>query len=173
MKGTKYTKEILEILTKESSSFSEILRKMNKAVKGGNVNHLKNRINEFNIDISHFRGRGWKKFEKGHIPKNILDKKKFEDLYLKEGSNIITDRLKSYCIRFGCLENKCNKCKNDGNWNGSKLTLQIDHINGIRDDNRIGNLRILCPNCHSQTDTYSGKRRDVKENLSVLKTVKV
>ena len=57
----------------------------------------------------------------------------------------------------------CQKCGNSGEWNGKILKLQIDHINGIYNDNRLVNLRFLCPNCHSQTETFSGKHRGNKK----------
>lgn len=56
------------------------------------------------------------------------------------------------------MEYRCSICGNTGEWNSKKLVLQLDHINGIHNDNRIENLRLLCPNCHSQTDTFCGKR---------------
>lgn len=53
----------------------------------------------------------------------------------------------------------CEKCENAGLWEGSPISLQLDHINGISNDNREENLRFLCPNCHSQTETFSGKAK--------------
>lgn len=55
------------------------------------------------------------------------------------------------------LENKCYECNLEPFWNNKFLVLQIDHINGINNDNRLENLRYLCPNCHSQTDTFTSK----------------
>ena len=54
------------------------------------------------------------------------------------------------------MEYKCQKC-GISEWLGNPLTLQLDHINGVNNDHRLTNLRFLCPNCHSQTDTYAGK----------------
>ena len=65
--------------------------------------------------------------------------------------------VKKIVIENGFLDNECSICKLGPEWNGVKLVLQLDHINGIYNDNRIENLRILCPNCHSQTATYAGK----------------
>lgn len=62
----------------------------------------------------------------------------------------------------GILRDECYEC-GISRWLGTKLTLQLDHINGINDDNRIDNLRMLCPNCHSQTETFSGKNNRAKK----------
>ena len=56
------------------------------------------------------------------------------------------------------LPYECNECK-ISEWNSKKLSLHLDHINGINGDNRIENLRFLCPNCHSLTETYTGKNK--------------
>lgn len=68
------------------------------------------------------------------------------------------------CIKKRILQNKileyrCSLCNIDDNWNNNKLTLQLDHINGINNDHRLSNLRFLCPNCHSQQETYAGKNK--------------
>ena len=68
-------------------------------------------------------------------------------------------QLKKRLIYSGLLEYKCVKCNNTGEWMGEKISLEIDHINGVNDDNRLENLRILCPNCHSQTPTFKNKNR--------------
>ncbi len=62
--------------------------------------------------------------------------------------------LKIRLIEENIIEYKCEKCNNIGNWLSKKLILQVDHINGVNNDNRICNLRFLCPNCHSQTETF-------------------
>ena len=74
-----------------------------------------------------------------------------------ENSTFPRHKLKERIIKENLIEYKCDFCNNNGDWNGEKLSLHIDHKNGINNDNRIGNLRFLCPNCHSQTSTYSGK----------------
>lgn len=78
-----------------------------------------------------------------------------------ENSPYINNRilLKKRCLDNGWLENKCAFCGTGPVWNGKPLTLQLDHINGKNNDHRIENLRILCPNCHTQTETYAGRRR--------------
>jgi len=72
------------------------------------------------------------------------------------------------------LDYKCNYCGNDGEYNGKPLSLHLDHINGINDDNRLDNLRFLCPNCHSQTETYGGKsNKQIKVKVKKQRPKKV
>lgn len=77
---------------------------------------------------------------------------------LVENSNYCRSSLKRRVISLGLLENKCSVCNLLPEWQGKVLSLQLDHINGIPNDNRIENLRIICPNCHSQTSNFAGKK---------------
>ncbi len=70
--------------------------------------------------------------------------------------------LKKRLLKEGLLEYKCAICGNTGEWLGQPLTLQLDHINGDHFDHRLENLRLLCPNCHSQTETFSGKNKNIE-----------
>jgi hypothetical protein len=65
-------------------------------------------------------------------------------------------------LQEGILENVCVLCGQDENWNGMKISLILDHINGIYNDNRIENLRIVCPNCNAGLDTHAGKNANKK-----------
>jgi hypothetical protein len=79
--------------------------------------------------------------------------------------------IKHRLIRAGLLENRCQEC-GLSEWRGRPLMAHIDHINGIKDDHRLENLRMLCPNCHSQTDTYGGhnarRRRELQEPAQLM-----
>jgi 5-methylcytosine-specific restriction endonuclease McrA len=67
--------------------------------------------------------------------------------------------IKRNAIKYNLIPYECGVCKNQGKHNGLDLTLQLDHINGNNKDQRPSNLRFLCPNCHSQTETYAGGNR--------------
>jgi hypothetical protein len=80
---------------------------------------------------------------------------------LVEDSPYTNNRInvKRYVLEAGLLKNECTLCGLGPVWNGLPIVLQLDHINGVNNDHRIENLRILCPNCHTQTETFAGKRR--------------
>lgn len=77
--------------------------------------------------------------------------------------------LKNRIINNNLIKYKCRECGNDGKWNNKKLSLHLEHINGVNNDNRLLNLTFLCPNCHSQTETYGGKG---KKKVSKIKKCK-
>jgi hypothetical protein len=78
--------------------------------------------------------------------------------------NYQTFKLKNRLLKEGLIENKCSKC-NISEWNNTPINCELDHINGIRHDHHLSNLRMLCPNCHSQTSTYRGK--NVSKTMAV------
>lgn len=137
-------KEELEILVKESSSLSEILRKQNKSNSGTALKVLKNKLNSYGIDY-HF------------LDEKSISKKLELDEILVNGKNYSSKRLKDRLIKAGIKEDVCEIC-GISEWMGKKLTLQLHHINGVHNDNRLENLQILCPNCHSLTDNFGNKK---------------
>ena len=66
--------------------------------------------------------------------------------------------VKSYIIRHNLIPYKCNTCGNVGEWFGKPMSLELHHINGINNDNRLENLTFLCPNCHAITENYGNKK---------------
>ena len=110
---------------------------------------VKERIKLLNIDTSHFKGR---KSKSSSNPIYTL-----EEILVENSSYENIARLKSRILKANLLEYKCMNCGNTGEWNGKPLVLQLEHKNGKHNDHRLFNLCFLCPNCHSQTDTYAGK----------------
>jgi 5-methylcytosine-specific restriction endonuclease McrA len=76
-------------------------------------------------------------------------------------SSFTHNTIKNNLVKNNLIPYECATCKNQGKHNGLKLTLQLDHINGNKKDQRLSNLRFLCPNCHSQTETYAGGNRKI------------
>jgi Zn finger protein HypA/HybF involved in hydrogenase expression len=72
--------------------------------------------------------------------------------------------VKRRLLEAGRLENRCSQCGLN-EWQGKPLSVQIDHINGIGTDHRLENLRMLCPNCHSQTSTFGGRNAGRQRSL--------
>jgi len=81
---------------------------------------------------------------------------------LTENSKTSRDVVKRYLINKKLIKYQCNECSITNTYNSRPITLHLDHINGINNDNRLENLRVLCPNCHSQTPTYCGKSKGKK-----------
>lgn len=92
----------------------------------------------------------------------ILSKYNIDEIFI-ENSKIKRDQIKNIIIKENLIEYICSDCGNDGIWNNKVMSLQLDHINGVRNDNRIENLRFLCPNCHSQTETFCNKNLNSKK----------
>lgn len=80
-----------------------------------------------------------------------------ERTFRKGTRRVNGDRLKRYIITLGVMPYLCGSCGQSPRWNGKPLVLQVDHINGDCTDNRLENLRLLCPNCHSQTETFADR----------------
>lgn len=142
MKKT-WNDELLIKTVKEVSSFEELFKTF--GIKSSNP--IRRRVKELDLNTTHW-------FRKNCKPRahDLL----LNDVLIEHSSYTCTSALKKKLLKSGVLENKCLECGIQS-WNGKPLSLQLDHINGNRTDNRITNLRILCPNCHSQTETYAGK----------------
>lgn len=139
-------KELLQQLVNTSESLSEVLRKQGKAISGPALKVLKNTLEAYNID---YHNLNCTYTQKRHL---TLKEK------LQTETNVKSQDLKNQLIKAGLKEDKCEICGQLPEWNGKPLVLQLDHINGDHYDNRIENLRIVCPNCHTQTDTFGTKK---------------
>lgn len=149
-----YNKLNLESFAKESESLADMLRKLSIPVRGRNYDTLKKYINLYKIDISHFDG------EKQRLDKlkaiQLKKKRKIEE-YLIENKPSNSSNLKDRLYTEGYKKRICELCGQDEIWKDKKMSLILDHINGNHSDNRIENLRIVCPNCNATLDTHCGK----------------
>lgn len=149
----KSEKEIIEAIS-SSFTIAETLRKLGLAPAGGNYTTIRNIVKRLNVDISHWLGQGHMKGK----TRTTTQKYRLNDALVQNSPVVNTRHLKERLIDEGVLKNECAICGLFC-WRGKPLVLQIDHINGIHSDNRIENIRLLCPNCHSQTDTFTGKNK--------------
>lgn len=149
-----YTDEDFILAVKKAKSYSGVCRLIGLSPKGGNLNTVKNKIKKMGIDVSHFTYQAWSKGMTSD--ENTSIKKKPIEEILVEGSGWSSHQLKMRLFREGLKEKRCERC-NRTEWEGEEIPLELHHINGIHNDNRIENLQVLCPNCHALTDNYSGK----------------
>ena len=149
MSRRKYTKEILEEAVSASESFAGVVRYLGLKQAGGTQSNIARSIRDLGIDHSHFTGQGHNKGKRSPLRKTP------EDIFvvLPEGSC----RTKGNQLRRALLETGvpevCESCGIGVYWNNSPLVLEVDHIDGDFLNNLKDNLRFICPNCHSQTET--------------------
>jgi hypothetical protein len=145
MKINEYSKTDLLQLINCSDSYKNFLSKLGYSSSGNAYRHTKKYLDSVGVDYSKLTKDKWSSKEKS-----------IEEVFIS-GINFCNKSLKIKILKYGLLDYVCVICDNNGEWMGEKLSLHLDHINGDSTDNRIENLRFLCPNCHSQTETYAGK----------------
>lgn len=150
------SKELKKIIS-ESNSLSSVLKYFDLPLASANYRTLKRRLSEEEVDFSHIslgigsnKGR---KFPSKAVPLSEV---------MVKNSTYSRSTLKKRLLKDGILENKCFLCGQEPIWQGKKLVMVLDHTNGEGDDHREENLRLLCPNCNSQTSTFSGRQKKKK-----------
>lgn len=148
----------LEEVVQNSFNYREVIEEFVDYLSAGHYISLKKYIKKFNISIEHFTPYSL----------NIANqKKKSEEIFIKN-SLAHPSTIRNRIIKENIITYKC-KCGNAGQWLGQKMTLQLDHINGDRTDNRLENLEFLCPNCHSITPTYGSKNKKSNKRPKEIK----
>lgn len=142
-----FTKEELTILVKESTSFNDLIPKLGYATRSGS-NHttVRTRLDNYEIDYSHFG--------------NLNKVERTEENIFIENSTASQKTLRDWYKKGQYTEYICSICRQKPIWQGKELTLILDHINGKNRDDRLENLRWVCPNCNQQLDTtgFRGNR---------------
>jgi Zn finger protein HypA/HybF involved in hydrogenase expression len=148
----RYTDYELQKILNKSCSIRDALKQIGLTTNGGSSYiSLKRRIEASKLSTD--------KFKENYSNRLIKRKRKlsYKEIFC-ENSIATRQRVKQYIIDNNIIEYVCTDCGISDKWNGKSIVLQLDHINGINNDNRLQNLRFLCPNCHSQTHTYTSKR---------------
>ena len=152
-----WTKEIILKALCEANSKSDVLRNMGISTKSGNFQTLDRYCSLYNIVLPLFIKNANNKNNNNCFKRQVTNKELFCD-----NSKHAASTAKKRIEKDKLIEYKCKKCGNLGEWMEEKISLQLDHENGKNNDHRLENLRYLCPNCHSQTKTYSGKKLKIK-----------
>jgi hypothetical protein len=151
----KWTDELLIEAVKTSLSIRMVIIKLGLIPAGGNYDQVKARIKALSLDTSHFTGMGW---HTGNRVRAMIPAKPLEDL-LVLGSDVQSYKLKHKLFNSGVKNPECELCEWAEKSIDGRIPVELDHINGDSSDNRVENLRILCPNCHSLQPTHRGKNK--------------
>lgn len=161
----KYTKEKMQEVVSQCDCFTQVCRTLGVYPAGASWKHIKQKIETYQIDTSHFLG--------GRVSALRSGKKKLaaDVLVFDENTNKRQQSrlLRKFLFEAG-VEHCCAECRCPPIWKGKNLILEVDHKNGDWRDSRIENLRFLCPNCHSQTPKYR-KYRDGNKCLDCSKKI--
>lgn len=152
----KLSDEEFKDLVKSSLNISEVLFKLNYSTKGNSwgYSQVKQRMADLNLSGYDFKGKA---------ALSVSNKKVDPEKLFCKNSKHNRNVLRKTIIRDNLLPYKCAIC-GAIEWQGKTLSLELDHINGENNDNRLENLRFLCPNCHSQTDTYGSRNSKLTES---------
>lgn len=142
-------KDKLTVACSTYRNSAEVIESFGMHASNGNYTTLRKYMEKYNLVISTIGKR-----RKERITKTYTDEECFS-----LNSNIGRSHVKKRILENRLIEYRCISCGLIGEWNGKPISLQLEHINGINDDNRLENLAFICPNCHSQTDTYAGKNK--------------
>ena len=146
-----YSIEDFKKAVSENASVAGVLRQLGLRPVGGNYKTVHRLIKENGLDTSHFTGQGWNVGLKFRPKDPLLD----ESVFVKDSNYKCSWRLRErYKKRTGITH--CEQCGLTS-WQGKAIPLEIHHVNGINTDNRIENLKLLCPNCHALTNNYRGR----------------
>jgi hypothetical protein len=158
-----YTDEQLRASVGNCVSYAELARTLGIRPAGGNYATLKARIRQLGLSTTHFKGQACLRGKTHHI---YNPQKRPLEAILNDNTAYNSNRLRKRLIAAGYLEHRCSSC-NHSEWFGRPIPIELDHINGNIFDNRLENLRLLCPNCHALTHNYRGKNKQKQKDMEL------
>ncbi len=151
-------KKEFQIIVDLSDSFSDVCRKIGLKAFSGNIQTVQRRIKNEEINLTLFNLNNQKRKQKLTTNASFERRTPIEEIFIENSKYKNNSGIKKKLTEIHNIPNVCSECGQTSTHNHKPLMLQLDHINGINDDNRLTNLRLLCPNCHSQTETFCNKK---------------
>ena len=152
MRYERYEKEAFSKAVCLNNSLSDVAREIGLSPSKGNRDTIKRYIRLYNLDTSHFKSP--------NVDSSAnFKKRELSDILVENSTYSSTRHLKDRLYKDGLKDRKCEMCGQGEEWMGKRISLIIDHINGVNHDNRLENLRIVCPNCNATLDTNCSKNK--------------
>jgi len=178
----KIEEKILKNAVLNAKNLTHVMLNLKRANSSAGRKIVIKYINYYNIDTSHFETTS-ERFERVLRPYlKYVHRKPNSEIFVENSTYLNGYNLKKRLYEEGLKERKCEKCGQDENWHGEHMSLILDHINGIHNDNRLENLRIVCPNCNATLSTHckgakglivkNKEKITIKKNRTTIKKTK-
>lgn len=155
MSKRRWTDDEFRVAVAESLSYAQVLERLHLRVAGSNYDTVKRKIAELGLDTTHMTGQGW---NTGPRFRPLREKRPLQEILVEHSTFVNANHLRERLLDEGLKKHCCERCGNT-EWLGLPIPLELHHVNAIRDDQRLENLQLLCPNCHAMTDNYRGKNK--------------
>jgi len=157
-----------------SFSWREVAKVLGKQAKGNTHYSLMLSAKRLSVDVSHMKGQGWNHgLKMVNHTRNWGRRAPLSSILVKDSTYKNLNSLKRRLISEGIKEHRCEECRRTM-WENHPIPIELDHVNGDKKDNRIENLRFICPNCHTLTPTYKGKNtKKYKDKMKMVDSIGV